>query len=43
MKGLAHNPNECPWCGQEVTQPLLDPQTGILLLFVCEDCGASIP
>jgi len=42
VRDIAHNPKSCPWCGKEVTQPPLDPQTGLLLLFVCEDCGSLL-
>ncbi|GAI68634.1 unnamed protein product [marine sediment metagenome] len=42
MKTHTHNPNTCPWCGKQVTRPLLDLEAGAGLDFICEECGDLI-
>ncbi len=42
MKSDWHAHFKCPWCSKEVTQPPLEPQTGLPLYFVCADCGSPV-
>ena len=42
MKRYRHDPKVCPWCRKEVKETPLDPQTGLPLEFICEDCGLPV-
>lgn len=42
MKSDWHAQGKCPWCSKKVTFPVVDPETGVQLDFVCEECGMPV-